>query len=719
MTVAGWRNNRMENSMKLKTKLMGMVLGVVLFIMLCSTVVVYLLLNKQNRQAARDNFINTSNIIKNDLLDLRNKQDRESAKMVRSTKLGDKIKFIFNFSALDQFSLTQGTYNEIVSSLVLATSANDLWQTAIYDKKGKILAYTEINDKNQVLAGYRYKDPDERFAIASIPEGASISDIQFKNNSSMPIQTIEVSFNGPLPQASTSFFRTMGDFVCLETHTPLMGQQINKTTEKLYLGLVGVLVSRTRLTASFAQHIADLTKSNVNIFLSDGRPAGGTLADYRSLIADKRQDIQAADTLKNQRLVFNDITISRSDYLQAVLPLFNGPKPAAWISIATTDASIASNTRQMVLMLALVFLLCLVVVMPMVYFIASSFGKMVNNVVEGLRDIAEGEGDLTRRLKITTKDELGDLARWFNIFIEKLQGIIQNIAGNPEHRSTYPKKLTTLSEAMTASTKAVSSESETMASISESVNTNIASIAAAMEQSSENLSTVAAASEEMTATINAIASNTEEATQIAAKAVDQVQSATNRVELLGRAAMDISKVTETITEISEQTNLLALNATIEAARAGEAGHGFAVVANEIKELAHQTAKATGEIKGKIEGIQNTTNGTITEIENISGIINSVNDIVATIASAVEEQSSSTKEIAGNVNQASAGIKEVNAKVAESTASFDQVARNLARMNNASTEMSQQSAQVNDNTLSLSGLAEQLKGLVGQFKLTAQ
>ena len=416
--------------------------------------------------------------------------------------------------------------------------------------------------------------------------------------------------------------------------------------------------------------------------------------------------------------MFNDITVSGSDYLQAVLPLFNGPRPAAWIGIATSNASIASNTHQMVIMLVAVFLLCLVVVMPMVYFIAASFGKMVNSVVEGLRDIAEGEGDLTRRLKITTKDELGDLARWFNIFIDKLQGIIKNISGDAEQLSTSSKNLTTLSKEITASTKAVSSESETMATISESVNTNIASIAAAMDQSSANLSTVAAASEEMTATINGIASNTAQASQIAAKAVDQVKTATNRVELLGRAAQDISKVTETITEISEQTNLLALNATIEAARAGEAGKGFAVVANEIKELALQTATATGEIKGKIEGIQNTTKGTVTEIENITGIINSVNDIVSTIASAVEEQSSSSKEIAGNVSQASAGIQEVNAKVAESTASFDQVARNLARMNNASTDMSQQSSQMNDNTLSLSRLAEQLKEMVGQFKLTA-
>jgi methyl-accepting chemotaxis protein len=707
----------MEDSMKLKTKLMGVVLGVVLFIMLCSTVVVYLLLNKQNRKAAQMNFINTSNIIKNDLIDLRNKQVQESSRTVLSTKLGQKIKFIFNFSAIDQFSLTQDTYNQIVAALVRNISANGLWQMAIYNKAGTILAYSEVDAKNQIRAGYRYTNPDVRYAVAPIPEGAAISDIKFENKNSMPFQTIEGTFIGPFPHAPISFFKQTGDLICIETHTPVMAQQYNQTTEKMETVVIGVMVSRTRLTPVFAQHMARLTKTDVNLFLANGRNAGGTLDDYHHLIADKGRHINAAASLENQPLVFNDITVSGSDYLQAALPLFNGPRPAAWVSIATSKASITGNTHQMVMMLAVVFLFCLIVVMPVVYLIAASFGRMVNSVVEGLRDIAEGEGDLTRRLKITTKDELGDLARWFNIFIEKLQGIIKNIAGNAEELSTSSKNLTTFAKEMTTCTKAVSSESETMATISESVNTNIASIAAAMDQSSVNLSTVAAASEEMTATINAIAGNTAQAAQIAAKAVDQVQNATNRVELLGRAALDISKVTETITEISEQTNLLALNATIEAARAGEAGKGFAVVANEIKELARQTATATGEIKDKIEGIQNTTDGTVAEIENITGIINSVNDIVSTIASAVEEQSCSTKEIAGNVSQVSSGIQEVNAKVAESTASVDQVARNLARMSHTSSEMSRQSAQMNDNTLSLSRLAEQLKDLVGQFKLT--
>ena len=119
---------------------------------------------------------------------------------------------------------------------------------------------------------------------------------------------------------------------------------------------------------------------------------------------------------------------------------------------------------------------------------------------------------------------------------------------------------------------------------------------AATEQAATNIALVATATDEMTSTINEIVKSTEKAQEITKSAVREAGSASEKVDELGRAAVEIGKVTEAITEISEQTNLLALNATIEAARAGEAGKGFAVVANEIKELAKQTAGATGDLR---------------------------------------------------------------------------------------------------------------------------
>ena len=340
----------------------------------------------------------------------------------------------------------------------------------------------------------------------------------------------------------------------------------------------------------------------------------------------------------------------------------------------------------------------------------------LNKAIDGLRDIAEGEGDLTTRLNAESKDEVGELARWFNVFIEKLQTIIKDIAENTDTVNSSSAELSTISQQMSSGAEEASSKTDSVASATEEMNANMGSIAATMEQASTNVEMVAASAEQMAATINEIAQNSEKARSITGGAVTLAKSSSDRVEGLGKAAQEVSKVTATITEISEQTNLLALNATIEAARAGEAGKGFAVVANEIKELAKQTAEATDEIRSRIQGIQDSISGTITDIEQVPKVINDVDEIVSTIATAVEEQSTTTREIATNVAQASQGIQEVTENVTQSSNVTGEIAGEVSEVNRATGEMANSSSQINMSANELSKVADQLKSMVGQFKV---
>jgi methyl-accepting chemotaxis protein len=161
---------------------------------------------------------------------------------------------------------------------------------------------------------------------------------------------------------------------------------------------------------------------------------------------------------------------------------------------------------------------------------------------------------------------------------------------------------------------------------------------------------------------------------------------------------------------------LALNATIEAARAGDAGRGFAEVANEIKELAKQTAGATGEIRHKINGIQLSSSEALNGIGRITIVVHNVNDIVSTIATAIEEQSVATREIAHNVALASQGISEVNDNVHRSSDVAVEIAAEIADVTQAAQEISTSSSQVRSNSDSLFGLAKQMRGVVGRFKI---
>ena len=333
-----------------------------------------------------------------------------------------------------------------------------------------------------------------------------------------------------------------------------------------------------------------------------------------------------------------------------------------------------------------------------------------------LRDIAEGEGDLTRTLVVQSKDEVGEMARWFNLFVGKIRTLIAEVKDKALHLDDSSRDLAGISEHMTNGSEKTSTKAGKVTEAANTMSTNVTAVAAAMEEASTNMSMVAAAVEEMTATINEIAENTGKASTITSEAVEQTGQAGTQVSELGQAAQQIGKVVETITEISEQVNLLALNATIEAARAGDAGKGFAVVANEIKELARQTAEATGEIKQKVEDIQSSTQGTVTRIGAITEVVNQVNEIVSTIATAVEEQSVTTKEIATNVNQASQGIKEVSERVAQNSGFSSSIAQEIAEVTHAAGELANSSGQVNLRAGELADLSRSLNEMVGRFKV---
>ncbi len=372
----------------------------------------------------------------------------------------------------------------------------------------------------------------------------------------------------------------------------------------------------------------------------------------------------------------------------------------------------SKNIRIMLMIAGAIFLgiisLCLFIVFGLV--------KGLKEMIHNFQDIAEGEGDLTKRIAINSKDEIAELAKWFNLFIDKLQGVISSISEYGGSLGSDASNLSAIATKLAQNSQDTSDRSDNVASAAEEMSTNLNNVAAAMEESTTNTGMVASAAEEMTATINEIAENSGQANTISGSAVQQAEATSERIARLGASADAISKVTETITEISEQTNLLALNATIEAARAGEAGKGFAVVANEIKELAKQTAEATLDIKTKIDDVQQTTTATVTDIEEITTVINNVNELVSTITTAVGEQSNATEEIALNISQAAEGLSEVNENVNQISAVAGTITDEIALVNAASADVSESSSHVNSSGSDLQALAKRLQEEIGIFKI---
>jgi methyl-accepting chemotaxis protein len=352
-------------------------------------------------------------------------------------------------------------------------------------------------------------------------------------------------------------------------------------------------------------------------------------------------------------------------------------------SVVQEARSFTSQTKSWNIVLAI---LSVILAFGATFLVTRSVRKVLMKVKDVMEDF--GRGDLTKRLEILTDDEVGQISKSLNGALDQLTTVVRTIMQT--------------AQALAASSEELTSVSRQMASNAEQTSEQAKVVSSASEQVSANVSLVESSSDQMMEAIKEIARGSNQAAQVAREAVNVASNTTQTVTKLGSSSAEIGEVVRVITSIAEQTNLLALNATIEAARAGEAGKGFSVVANEVKELARQTAKATDEISGKIGAIQSDTQSSVKAIAEISAVINQINDISNTIASAVEEQTATTTEIGRNVAEAAKGSGEI--------------ARNNSGVAAAAHQTAEGALQTEQAAQSVSEMAAQLQELIGTFKV---
>ncbi|MDK9706573.1 MAG: methyl-accepting chemotaxis protein [Desulforhopalus sp.] len=483
--------------------------------------------------------------------------------------------------------------------------------------------------------------------------------------------------------------------------------------------IVGVVTLGISLSdMDFVDKIKAFTDLENTIFEKETRISTTIVKEGKRAIGTKMDNPKVIEKVLNKGEIFlsTNVILGKS-FQTAYWPIKDPNGKISGMYFIGKPLEVIESAKQKVAIAILTVTVGLaLIVIGVSFFIIRGITQPLHKMIVMIKDIAQGEGDLTTRLTVASSDEVGEMSGYFNQFVGKIQEMMKSIAGNVDTLTASSAELVSVSEKLSSAARDTADKSTSVAAAAEEMDANFQSVSAAMEQSSSNINTIASSTEEMTATVGEIAEGAEKARVIAEKAVRQSQATSTKMTELGESANKIGKVTETITEISEQTNLLALNATIEAARAGEAGKGFAVVANEIKELARQTAAATINIKNQIGDIQATTSSTVDEIKEISSVINEISAVINTIASSVEEQSAATKEIAGNISQASQGVAEVNENVAQSTAVVADIARNVNDISNQSQHVGEGSGQVQKSAKNLSALSEQLDKLVKMFKI---
>jgi methyl-accepting chemotaxis protein len=435
-----------------------------------------------------------------------------------------------------------------------------------------------------------------------------------------------------------------------------------------------------------------------------------------------------------------------------------------------TMSDVQSTTRRSQWLMVLVPLVGVAVSALLAFLLTRS---IVQPIAQGVAlSEALAQGDLTRRLNLAQRDEVGVLAgamdqvaAAFGKIVGEIRTVSRNIGGSAGELSSVSHQVLAQSEQMTTqagqvagSTEQMATNITTMAAAAEEMSMNVASISSASEQISVNVGTISAAAEATARNVTTVATALQESThafetishdardgsQVADRAMNMADGAGNTMKELERSAAEIGKVTEAIKMIAMQTNLLALNATIEATSAGEAGKGFAVVAHEIKELANQSARAAEDIARKIEGVQSSTRDAVSVIREVQEIIYTLNASSTRISESIDRQSLSARTSAANLGEASQGVQHIAHSIAEVAKGANDMSRNAGEAATAANDMSRNASEAahavrdisanihgvsqatRDNTASahlvntaaerLAAIAAQLEQLVEPFKI---
>lgn len=487
-------------------------------------------------------------------------------------------------------------------------------------------------------------------------------------------------------------------------------------SEGKVLGVVGIDLSLETIQATVKQAQSEIFDGagNITITSTSGILAG--VSSSSEQVGERIEQIMGADGKAIlHRLDAPSPTISaEGGVIRAVHPVKPIPSAQNWgVSIDLPEQLLLADSQKLQALLDQVqdegvsqtvsaAIIAAMLGLVLMWFVASGITRPINTVSAMLKDIASGEGDLTRRLTYSKHDELGNLVGWFNSFLEKLQPTIASIKQSISDARGTADQSAEISRQTSNGMQVQFREVDQVATAANEMSATAHEVATSASNAAQAAIAADAAAKDGVAVIN---QSTRDISQLAA----EVSRAVVEVEALALSSTEIGSVLEVIRSIAEQTNLLALNAAIEAARAGESGRGFAVVADEVRNLARRTQDSVEEIRGVIERIQSATRGVVATMHSSQAQAH-------TNASQIQQAAQSLAKI----GEAITLIGDMNLQIAsaaeEQSAVAEEVNRNVSAIRTVTETLTEQATESAHISGQLNALASHQKQLVDQFKV---
>ncbi|MFQ2245015.1 methyl-accepting chemotaxis protein [Aeromonas enteropelogenes] len=503
------------------------------------------------------------------------------------------------------------------------------------------------------------------------------------------------------------------------------GQQILMTSvtyplqeEGTLLGMVGVdvpLTSLQQLVNSMDQQLYS-GKGKILLVSHEGRVAGANEFDvsmgqtlgqqYSDLAADLKGWLDQGQVLSrwsdDGALLQTFVPVTMRGTPQQWGIYIELPRDVVLASAKRLHGNLAEEGRRSIATQVVIGVLISLIALCGIWLMARQIVAPIRAVVARLKDIASGEGDLTQRIEIQREDEIGELAKWFNSFLNKLQSTISQVIATVEGTRTSAERAAQVAERTSNGMQAQYQEIDLVATAFEELS------ATALQVSSNASAAVTAANETDTAAQEGkyVVADTQTAMGRLMTTINEAQPV---VERLSANSENINDILIVIQGIAEQTNLLALNAAIEAARAGEQGRGFAVVADEVRNLAGRTQNAIVEIQTLISELQSGTGAVVNAIREGHG---QADQTLAKVDLSVR--------VLEQIIQSVSTIHQMNEQIAraaqEQTRVAEEINRNVSNIRDVSHTIRGEAATSAENGRELSALADKQQQLVGQFKV---
>lgn len=388
----------------------------------------------------------------------------------------------------------------------------------------------------------------------------------------------------------------------------------------------------------------------------------------------------------------------------------------ARFSLFFSEKQLQSNVKHQVIIFAIgIGAIASLIILILWLSLLRGIATPIHNTTRSLEDIAAGQGDLTQRLDATRKDQIGTMSKWFNAFVEKIQKQIKSIAQDTKSLYTSSANMQKAAADMNQNARKMSEQLKDVNSATTQSSQNLLSINDSVQQISQALTGVSGTVNLMKNSIQQVTQSSRDDARIANDANLLAENAREVLDRLGQSTIEIGKMVDVIQDIADQTNLLALNATIEASSAGDAGKGFTVVANEVKELARQTTKATEEVSAQVRNIRSAAEESASVLVEITQSIHKIHEGTSEIVSSLESQQQSISDVNGNLTLLTGHAKEIAGNVNTSSKQISSAAQNVEKTYQLAQELLVSVESVRKESSAIGGLSNSLTAVANQFR----